>query len=160
MKAGVSIRQAGVSEMDCLMRWRMEVLHVVFGIPDEEPMTALYAENEAYYRRALADGSHIACFAEQNGVIIGCGGICLYSEMPSPDNPSGRCAYLMNIYTREAFRSAGVGRKTVAWLIGKAREQEITKIYLESTDGARSMYEGLGFVPIGNYLKLGDGGAQ
>ncbi len=40
--------------------------------------------------------------------------------MPSPDNPSGRCAYLMNIYVREGYRSEGAGKKIVRYLIGCA----------------------------------------
>lgn len=160
MREAVRIRQAGISELDCLLHWRMEVLHAVFAVPEKEPLTALCAGNEAYYRSALADGSHIACFAEQNGAIIGCGGICLFREMPSPDNPAGRCAYLMNIYTRKAFRGAGAGRKIVSWLVGQARARKITKIYLESSDCARPLYEGMGFVPMENYLTLKGGGAQ
>ena len=53
----------------------------------------------------------LACFAYVGNEIVGCGGICLYQEMPSPDNPSGGCAYLMNIYTRPEFRGQGVGKK-------------------------------------------------
>ena len=160
MKDDVSIRQADISELSVLLRWRMEVLHAVFGLPEAEPLTALRAANEEYYHSALADGSHIACFAEQNDEIIGCGGVCLSREMPSPDNPTGRCAYLMNIYTRPAFRGAGAGRRIVAWLVEKARAAGITKIYLESTDGAKGLYEGLGFVPMENYYILDGGGAQ
>ena len=160
MRGDVSIRQAGIGELDCLLRWRMEVLHAVFGVPEAEPMSALYAANEEYYRSALPDGSHVACFAEQDGGIIGCGGVCLFREMPSPDNPAGRCAYLMNVYTREAFRGAGVGRKIVSWLVEQARARNITKIYLESSGRARALYEGMGFVPMENYLMLGAGGAQ
>lgn len=160
MKEKVVIRQAAVTELDSLMRWRMEVLHSVFGIPGEESMPQLYAANEEYYRKALADGSHAACFAEKDSEIIGCGGVCFFREMPSPDNPSGSCAYLMNIYTRKAFRGKGVGRQVVGWLIEKARAEGITKIYLESSDGARSLYAGLGFVPMKNYLMLGNGEVQ
>ena len=158
--SAVFVRQAVAADMEALMCWRMETLHAVFEVPKEEPITALRAANEEYYKTALADGSHIACFAEQNGEIIGCGGVCLFREMPSPDNPTGRCAYLMNIYTREAFRGAGVGRKIVLWLVEQVKAKKITKIYLETSDCARSLYEGLGFVPMENYLTLGNGGAQ
>ncbi|MCI1723563.1 MAG: GNAT family N-acetyltransferase [Lachnospiraceae bacterium] len=160
MKEEISIRQADASEMKTLMQWRMEVLHAVFDIPDKDPLAALRKANEEYYHTALADGSHIACFAEQNGTAVGCGGVCLFREMPSPDNPCGRCAYLMNIYTRPSCRGSGVGRKIVTWLVEKARAKGITKIYLESSDSARSLYEGLGFIPMKNYLKLDDGGTK
>jgi N-acetylglutamate synthase-like GNAT family acetyltransferase len=66
----------------------------------------------------------------------------------------------MNIYTRPSCRGSGVGRKIVTWLVEKARAKGITKIYLESSDSARSLYEGLGFIPMKNYLKLDDGGTK
>lgn len=158
--AAVTIRQADASELGTLMRWRMEVLRHVFDVPEDDPMSGLRAANEEYYRDALADGSHIACFAERCGEIIGCGGVCFFREMPSPDNPSGRCAYLMNIYTTRANRGMGAGREVARWLIGKAKAKGIAKIYLESSDCARSLYEGLGFEPMENYLMLGNGGGQ
>ena len=77
-------------------------------------------------------------------------------EMPSPDNPSGRCAYLMNIYTREQYRGRGVGAATVRYLIGQARQRRITKIYLESSEDGLALYRSLGFVPMKDYLHLED----
>ena len=43
-----------------------------------------------------------------------------YHEMPSPDNPDGKCACLMNIYARPPFRRQGIGDRIVRWLIGQA----------------------------------------
>ena len=43
-----------------------------------------------------------------------------YHEMPSPDNPNGKCACLMNIYARPPFRRQGIGDRIVCWLIGQA----------------------------------------
>ena len=34
MKDDVRIRRAGISELDLLLRWRMEELHAVFGLPE------------------------------------------------------------------------------------------------------------------------------
>ena len=64
---------------------------------------------------------HVACFACLESAVIGCGGLCLYEEMPSPDNPTGKCAYLMNIYTRPRFRGQGAGQAVIDWLIGRQR---------------------------------------
>ena len=85
---------------------------------------------------------------------IGCGALCLYDEMPSPDNPSGRCAYLMNMYTVPAARRRGVAGALVDWLVAYAREAGAGKIYLETTDEARGVYAARGFVDMEDYLKL------
>lgn len=82
------------------------------------------------------------------------GGICLYQEMPSPDNLSGQCAYLMNIYTCPEFRGRGVGEMIVRWLVGQAVQRNITKIYLETSEPGRKLYEKTGFLDMPDMMKL------
>ena len=60
----------------------------------------------------------------------------------------------MNIYTRAEFRKQGIGGKIVSWLIKKAKNKGITKIYLETSENGRSMYEKLGFLPMVGYMIL------
>ena len=96
----ITIRQASLDDLDLLIQWRMEVLHCVFSIPADADTAELRKQNIDYYRKALDNGSHIACFAVEDEAVVGCGGLCIYDEMPSPDNPTGHCAYLMNIYVR------------------------------------------------------------
>ncbi len=133
------------TDLDLLMKWRMEVLRCVFSLPEDADTGELERQNRLYYERTLNSGAHIACMANVDGEPAGCGGVCLHDEMPSPDNPSGRCAYLMDIYVREPFRGHGVGTDIVNWLVARARERGITKIYLETTPEARRMYEKAGF---------------
>lgn len=150
----ITIRQASVNEIDKLLEWRMEVLRNVFGISATNNDPNLYAANREYYLESVPSGGHIAVFAEIDSTIIGCGGLCLYREMPSPDNPTGRCAYLMNVYTRKEYRKQGVGKTVVKWLVNYARTQGITKIYLETSDCGRPLYESLGFKDMRDYMKM------
>lgn len=150
----IEIKQADLKDLDVLMAWRMEVLHEVFDLPDDDKDPELYENNRQYYLHALPEEHHIACFALADGEIIGCGGICLQREMPSPDNRSGTCGYLMNIYTRQPYRHQGVGKQIVRWVINQARERHAEKIYLETSDDGRPMYEQLGFEDLQGYMKL------
>ena len=150
----IEIRRATLDDLDLLMEWRMEVLHEVFDVPAEDPITELTAENRAYYERELEREGHIACFALADGEVIGCGGICLYHEMPSPDNPNGGCAYLMNIYTRPAFRGRGVAKETCRWLIAEAQARGYRKVFLETSESGRALYASLGFTDMEDYMKL------
>ena len=136
-----------------LMHWRKEVIENVFGVV---PSKELMAANRMYYMKHIADGSHIAIVAEIDDQDVGCGAICLSDELPSPDNPSGRCAYLMNIYVRKEYRGHGVGHSIVCWLVEKARQLRCDKIYLETTDGARSLYKDIGFKELSGFMKYAD----
>lgn len=146
----MEIRRIDLCELDTLMSWRMEVLHEVFADFENVDWHALEKANREYYKREIPTEGHIACLAEQE---IGCGGLCLYNEMPSPDNPAGKCAYLMNVYVRPEYRGQGYGSQIASWLVNQARQRGITKIYLESSECARKMYHELGFKEMKDYYK-------
>ena len=154
MKSPVKIEFAGNLPIEELLDWRIEVLRCVFDLPADADTSGLRKANRAYYRKALADGTHIPCIAYKDGRAVGCGALCLQREMPSPDNPSGLDAYLMNIYTRPTARGMGVGRAVCSWLVEKARKLGAGKIYLETTAAGRPLYESLGFEDLSDMMKL------
>lgn len=147
----VTIRE--ITAIPTLMHWRKEVIENVFGVT---PSKRLLVANRRYYQKHIADGSHIAVVAEADDTDAGCGAICLSEELPSPDNPSGRCAYLMNIYVRREYRERGVGHAIVGWLVDKARALGCDKIYLETTDCARTLYKDIGFKDLTGLMKYAD----
>ncbi len=150
----ILIRKADVEDLDLLMEWRMEVLREVFPRGEYDYPEDLEEENREYYRRALPAQEHIACFASVDGETVGCGGLCIYQEMPSPDNPNGLCGYLMNIYCRTPYRRQGVAESVVRWLVEQAKDRHITKIYLETSKAARRLYEQLGFADMPDMMIL------
>lgn len=151
---GIEIFPAGLSELDELVVWRETVLREVFSLPDTEDISGLLHANKEYYRAALTKGTHIACFAKQNGVTVGCGGVCFYREMPSPDNPNGLCAYLMNIYVHPSCRHRQVGQSIVRWLVFQAEQRDCSKIYLETSEAGRNMYRTIGFTEMNDFMAL------
>lgn len=145
----IELRQ--VKDIRELMLWRQEVIENVFG---ENPSEQLLEANRQYYEKHIADGSHIAFIAVYQGEEVGSGSICLADELPSPDNTSGHCAYLMNIYVRKKFREQGIGHAIVRKLLEVAEKLDCEKIYLETTDAGRGLYESLGFQDYPDMMKL------
>ncbi|MCM1094573.1 MAG: GNAT family N-acetyltransferase [Lachnospiraceae bacterium] len=142
-----------LTDIDRLMKWRREVLENVFG---SEPDVALLAANRRFYAEHVPDGTHFAVIACRNGEEAGCGAVCFYDELPSPDNHSGRCAYIMNVYVRPAFRHEGVATSILRHLIQEARAGNCGKIYLETTDMGRSVYNEVGFMDMKDMMKYED----
>lgn len=139
-----------IKEIPTLMRWRAEVIEHVFGLRADE---RLLLANKRFYEKHIADDTHYAIEADYAGEPCGCGAVCFTEELPSPDNPSGRCAYLMNIYVREQHRQHGLAHKIVANLIEESRRRGCDKIYLETTDDGRSVYQSLGFRDLPDIMK-------
>lgn len=139
-----------IQSLPTLMMWRQEVLRHVFG---EEPSARLLVANRRYYRKHIAESTHYAIVAKWNGKDAGCGSVCFTDELPSPDNQSGKCAYLMNIYVRDPFRQHGIAHEIVKRLIDEAKARECGKIYLETTADGRPVYESLGFRDLPDMMK-------
>ncbi len=139
-----------IKDVPTLMSWREEVIAHVFGQKADE---TLLMANRQYYEKHISDNTHLAVVAEDNGVECGCGAVCFTDELPSPDNLSGKCGYLMNIYVRESFRNRGIAHKIVAYLIEEAKHKDCGKIYLETTSDGRSIYNSLGFRDMPDIMK-------
>lgn len=151
----IEIKKANLQDIPLLITWRVRVLHEVFADSLSVDWNFLEAQNEAYYIRHLAENDHTAFFAlNEQSEVVGCGGICYQAEMPSPDNMTGLCGYLMNIYTVPEIRGRGVGRKIIEALIADARARNTGKIYLESSEAAKDLYEEVGFSPMKDYYQL------
>lgn len=147
------IELRSISDIEQLMAWRAEVIRNVFGT---EPTTELLQANRRYYSDHISDNTHLAIVATSNGSECGCGALCLTDELPSPDNPSGRCAYLMNIYVRESFRNKGIAHHIVSHLIEEAQRRDCGKIYLETTAEGKPVYTSLGFRDMPDMMKYSD----
>lgn len=139
-----------IGDIERPMKWRAEVIRNVFEV---EADSMLLEANRQYYLRHISDGSHMAFVATYDGEECGCGSICMTDELPSPDNPSGKCAYLMNIYVRKTFRKHGIAHKIVSRLIEEAKNRNCGKIYLETTADGKPVYTSLGFRDMPDMMK-------
>ena len=74
--------------------------------------------------------------------------------MPTYHNPSGKKAYIMNMYTRPEYRRKGIAGKTLELLIRDSKAKGITAISLEATDMGRALYEKYGFVKMQHEMEL------
>ena len=142
-----TVRQLG--NLADKMAWRTEVVQAVFGCGHDEARALATRVDDP-----CADVTF--CQADADGCPAGCGALCLQHELPSPDNPTGRCAFLMNIYVRPRYRRLGIGRSIVAWLVDRGRRMGCGKIYLETTDAGRKLYESAGFAPMDGLMVLDD----
>lgn len=149
MRSGNYIyRRASIEDIDELVRTRIVVLRAANKLSDEADMTTVEKESYAYYGRALVSGEHTAYLVYDDGKFIGAGGVSFYQVMPTYHNPSGKKAYIMNMYTAPEYRRQGIAYKTLGLLVEEAKERGVSQISLEATDMGRPVYEKFGFVGL------------
>ena len=147
-------KRATLADLDILTETRIEVLRAANRLDASADMTQVERATLAYYRSALADGSHTAYLVFDRDVFVGAGGVSYYAVMPTYHNPTGRKAYIMNMYTRPAYRRRGIAARTLDLLVQDARGLGVHAISLEATSMGRPLYEAYGFVPMTSEMEL------
>ena len=146
-------KRATMEDIDELVRTRIIVLRAANKLSDDEDMSVVEEKSYAYYRRALETGEHIAYLVYDNGKFIGAGGVSFYQVMPTYHNPTGKKAYIMNMYTKPLYRRNGIAIRTLALLVEDAKKRGITSISLEATEMGRPLYEKFVFVQMKNEME-------
>ena len=147
-------KKASIEDIDKLVRTRIIVLHAANKLSDDEDMSVVEKESYAYYRRALETGEHIAYLVYDNGAFVGAGGVSFYQVMPTYHNPTGKKAYIMNMYTALEYRRQGIAFHTLDLLVKDIRKQGVSQITLEATEMGRPLYEKYGFVKMNDEMEL------
>ena len=147
-------KKATIEDIEELVRTRIIVLRAANKLRDDVDMSEVQKESYDYYQRALKSGEHIAYLVQDGDKFIGAGGVSFYQVMPTYHNPSGKKAYIMNMYTALEYRRQGIAFNTLDLLVKAARETGITQIALEATQMGRPLYEKYGFVKMQDEMEL------
>ena len=130
-------KKATIEDIDILTKTRVEVLRAANKLSADTNMEEVRRQSYDYYKNALCNGMHIA-----------------FQVMPTYHNPSGKKAYIMNIYTKPLYRRKGIAYKTLDMLVTEAKRKGITAISLEATDMGRPLYEKYGFTKMKDEIEL------
>lgn len=147
-------KKATIEDIDTLTKTRIKVLRAANNLSDDTDMNEVEKYSYEYYKKSLSDGTHTAYLVFDGDKFIGAGGVSYYSVMPTYHNPSGKKAYIMNMYTDENYRRQGIAYKTLDLLVLDARAKGITSISLEATAMGRPLYEKYGFKKMNDEMEL------
>ena len=147
-------RKATIDDLDILVNTRITVLRAANKLDDNVDMSEVERESRDYYEKALLDGSHTAYLVFDDGEFVGAGGVSYFRVMPTYHNPSGRKAYIMNMYTAPDHRRRGIAYNTLDLLVKDVKAQGVSAISLEATDMGRPLYERYGFVKMNDEMEL------
>lgn len=147
-------KRATLEDINTLVETRIEVLRAANKLCADTDMGEVERHSYLYYQKALSDGSHIAYLVFDESGCIGTGGVSFFQVMPTYHNPSGKKAYIMNMYTNPKYRRKGIAYKTLDMLIKEIKSKGISSISLEATDMGRPLYEKYGFVKMNSEMEL------
>ena len=117
----------------------------------DKPGTVYYEESTDHLYEVFREKSSAYFIAEQNGIMLGGGGI-----FPSPGLPNGTCE-MVKMYLLPESRGKGIGIALINKCFDTAKQMGFHTVYIESMlvlDRAIALYESYGFkrlgAPLGN----------
>ncbi len=140
----IEFRQATFSDIEELVRLRLEFLrelHPGMGEKDAELEVSL----RDYFARAVAEDGFLAWLAVDGGRIVATSGLCFYTVPPSYKNPTGKVAYIMNMYTLPDYRRQGLASALFDMIVDEARRRGYRKLSLHASEQGRPIYAKKGF---------------
>ena len=154
MAKNYEYKKATIADIDELVRTRIIVLRAANKLSNDVDMSLVEKESYEYYKSALEIGEHMAYLVYDNETFIGAGGVSFYQVMPTYHNPTGKKAYIMNMYTNPAYRRKGIAYQTLNLLVADAKNKGIDAISLEATEMGRPLYEKFGFTGMNDEMEL------
>ena len=150
----LNYRKATIADLEILTETRIEVLRAANQLSNDVDMSEVRKQSYEYYQNSLKNDTHLAYLIFDDETFVGAGGISYFQVMPTYHNPTGKKAYIMNMYTKPDYRRQGIAFKTLDLLVADAKEKGITNISLEATDMGRPLYAKYGFVKMSNEMEL------
>jgi GNAT superfamily N-acetyltransferase len=148
----LTLRECGESDIDELIRIRMDFLRVDFVMTEDEEHS-LMRELGEYYPSSLGCDLFAFC-AFDKGVIVSSVFLVISKRPPNPVIPNGLSGYISNVYTDPAYRGQGLATSLLAAARSKAQELKLSSMDLIATDKGRPLYEKMGFIKNDRYMRL------
>ena len=108
--------------------------------------TRMLETTQTYLQQRDALGPYVGWLAETTaGRVVAGAGVAIADWPGSPDDPTGKRALVLNVYTEAEFRRRGIARRLMVAVIAWCRDEGLRSLSLHASDFGRALYEELGF---------------
>ncbi|BBB90933.1 MAG TPA: GNAT family N-acetyltransferase [Methylomusa anaerophila] len=146
----MELRKANIADTQRLVALRKQQL-LDEGIT---PVHNIDLELKNYFLTNLSNNTFISWVAIENNNIIATSGICFYQLPPSYTNPSGRIAYVTNMFTVKNYRRQGIASQLLKKVIEEAKNLNYNSVRLHASSDGKNLYTKIGFVDLYGYMTL------
>ena len=141
------------SSAEAFCRLRMELFAELGEISENQDVSELKEATERYYRSHI-NKDLISWGIFQEGSLAAAGSLCLFFRLPYAENLSGQEGYILNIYTSPLFRRQGYANAILDEIIAFAKDNQIKRLWLNSSEQGEELYGRRGFAKKENEMEL------
>ncbi len=144
----MNYRKANIDDIRCLVELRKKQL-IDEGCYSD---TNIDDELERYFSGGITNNTLVVWLALEEDYIIGTAGVCYFQYPPSFTNPTGKIAYITNVYTRDEYRKQGVATKLLELIMEEVKNEGCRFARLHASKQGKGLYEKIGFADAQGFM--------
>lgn len=141
----IEYRKATLNDIEQLLKIRIDFLKDAGNIRNEEDEKVMLSANEQFLYSSLSDGSFIQLLAFDGEKIAASSSVSFYTLPPNTMRPTGKTAYIGNMFTYPEYRNQGIATKLFSMIVDEAKQNGCSLVTLNATDMGKPIYEKYGF---------------
>ena len=135
-------RKATAEDIDLIIELRrIQLIH-----EQAQEEVEIKHDMKAFFEKAFAENRIIQILAEEDGVAAATGAVLFYEYPPGFSNPSGKVAYIANMFTSPDYRRRGLTFEIMDMLVEEAGKAGAGEVRLLASEPGRPVYEKYGFI--------------
>ena len=138
-------RKAKPKDISILVKVRIKIIEEDSGKLSSQEKEELTKGIKEYLTKAMKAGTFFAYMAFDKTKFAGTCSMNLYSVLPGKKLPSGKRAYLQNMYVEPLYRGKGIAKKLVMLTTDEARKMGHSRIELHASSAGKPLFEKCGF---------------
>lgn len=155
MSNAVSIRKCEISDVEILVKMRLEFLKEAGYVKDTTNVQELIQELEEYIRSHV-NKDLFFWVAEIDTVAVSTGVLMFWDKLPicAGKQNGSKVGYVSNMYTIPKFRRKGIASNIVKEIIKYGKNLGMLKIMLHASEDGKGVYKNLGFTTNESFMEI------
>lgn len=144
----MNYRKANIDDINCLVELRKKQLIDEGCYSDND----IDEELEQFFSAGITNNTLAVWLAMEEEYIIGTAGVCYFQYPPSFTNPTGKIAYITNVYTRDEYRKQGVATQLLELVMEEIKTEDCKFARLHASEQGKGLYEKIGFADAQGFM--------
>ncbi|MCX8130573.1 MAG: GNAT family N-acetyltransferase [Clostridia bacterium] len=155
MSSNVNIRKCDHTDLDILIKMRLEFLKEAGHVKDGEDVSVLHSKLHGYITMHLNNDLHF-WLAEIENETVAAGAVSIWDKLPvnAGKGSSFKIAYFSNMYTKPGYRKKGIASDIMKRIIQFLKEEGIQKAMLHALEDGKGIYKNFGFSSKENLMEM------
>lgn len=155
MNNTVSIRRCEISDVELLVKLRLEFLKEAGHVKDGTNVQELTHELEEYIKSHI-NKDLFFWIAEIETVAVSTGALSLWEKLPiyAGKQNGSKIGYISNMYTIPECRSKGIASNIVKEIIKYGKSIGMLKVMLHALEDGKGVYKRLGFSTNESFMEM------